>query len=89
MWTCILGLARADVDEVQDRSETVGTDKSQKHDYAQSPLGVTMNYHSRTERFAASLPKDRALAISERIDGAERITWTVRVRGTRAGMAMH
>ena len=48
-----------------------------------------MNYHSRAKRFAASLPKDRALAILKEIDEAERMLWTERVRGPKAGMVIH
>ena len=48
-----------------------------------------MNYHSRAKRFAASLPKDRALAILKEIDEAERMMWTERVRGPKAGMVIH
>ena len=48
-----------------------------------------MNYHSRAKRFAASLPKDRALAILREIDEAERMLWTERVRGPKASMIIH
>ena len=48
-----------------------------------------MNYHSRAKRFAASLPKNRALAILREIDEAVRMMWTERVRGPKASMIIH
>ena len=71
LWTYILGLARAGIEEVQDKPSAAESDGSQTHDYVQIPLDVTMNYHSRAKRFAASLPKDRALAILREINEAE------------------
>ena len=89
LWTYILGLARAGVEEVQDKPSAAETDGSQTYDYVQIPLDVTMNYHSRAKRLAASLPKDRALPILKEIDEAERMMWTRRVRGPKAGMVIH
>ena len=59
-------------------------DASQTYDYVQTPLGGTMNYHARTKRFTASLPRDRALAILKEIDEAKRKMWTERVQGPKA-----
>ena len=89
LWTYILGLARAGIEEVQDKPSAAETEGAQTYDYVQIPLDVTMNYHSRAKRFAASLPKDRALAILKEIDEAERMLWTERVRGPKAGMVIH
>ena len=89
LWTYILGLARAGVEELQDKPSAAETDGSQTYDYVQIPLDVTMNYHARAKRFAASLPKDRALTILKEIDEAERMMWPERVRGPKAGMVIH
>ena len=89
LWTYILGLARAGVEELQDKPSAAETDGSQTYDYVQIPLDVTMNYHARAKRFTASLPRDRALAILKEIDEAERMMWTERMRGPKAGMVIH
>ncbi len=89
LWTYILGLARAGVEELQDKPSAAETDGSQTYDYVQIPLDVTMNYHARAKRFTASLPRDRALAILKEIDEAEGMMWTERMRGPKAGMVIH
>ena len=43
LWTYILGLARAGVEEVQDRPEADETSESQMYDYVQIPLDVMIN----------------------------------------------
>ena len=88
-WTYILGLARAGVEEVQDRPEADETNDSQTYDYVQIPLDVLINYHSRAKRFAASLPRNRAFAILRDIDETERLLWTERARGPKVGMTIH
>ena len=72
LWTYILGLVRAGVEEVQDRLEASVTDESQTYDYVQIPLDVVMNYHSRAERFAARLLKERASAILKKLTKQKR-----------------
>ena len=89
LWTYILGLARAGIEEGQDKPSAAESDGSQTHDYVRVPLDGTMHYHSRAKRFAASLPKDRALAILREIDEAGRLLWTERVRGPKASMITH
>ena len=66
LWAYILGLARAGIEEAQDKPIAAESDGSQIHYYAQIPLDVTTNYHSRAKRFTTSLPKNRALAIVKR-----------------------
>ena len=51
-----LGLARTGAEELQDKPSAAETDASQTYDY-----------HARTKRFTASLPRDRALAILRRL----------------------
>ena len=74
------------------------SDALQTYDYVQAPLGGTTNYHARLKRFAASLPRDRVLAIPKETDEARgkmvkideaRRRWTERVRGPRACMVIH
>ena len=89
LWTDILGLARAGVEELQYKPSAAETDESQSYDYVHIPLTVTINYHCRAKRFAASLPKDLAIAILKEIDEAERMMWTEGVRGPKAGMVTH
>ena len=48
-----------------------------------------MDYHARAKQFAASLTRDRALAILKEIGEAERMMWTERVRGPKASMVIH
>ena len=57
LWTYILGLARAGVEELQDKPSAAETDGSQTYDYVQIPLDVTVNSHARAKRFTASLPR--------------------------------
>ena len=89
LWTYILGLARAGVEEVQDRPEADETNDSQTYDYVQIPLDVLINYHSRAKRFAASLPRNRAFAILRDTDETERLLWTERARGPKVDMTIH
>ena len=86
LWTYILGLVRAGVEEPQDRPNAPETDESQTYDYVQIPSDVTMSI-TQSERFTTSLPRDRALAILVEIDEAERMMGTERVRGPETGMA--
>ena len=88
LWSYSLGLARAGVDGLQDKPSAAETDASQTYDCVHIPLDITMNYHARAKRFTASLPRDLAPAILEEIDEAERMMWTERVRGPRAGMVI-
>ena len=60
------------------------SDALQTYDYVQAPLGGTTNYHARMKRFAASLPRDRALAILRETDEARRKMWSERVQGPKA-----
>ena len=60
------------------------SDALQTYDYVQAPLGGTTNYHARTKRFTASLPRDRAIAILKETDEARRKMWTERVQGPKA-----
>jgi len=55
----------------------------------QIPLNITLNYHARAKQSTASLPKDSALAILKELGKAERMMWTERVRGPKAGMVIH
>ena len=73
LWTYILGLVRAGVEEPQDRPNAPETDESQTYDYVQIPSDVTMSI-TQSERFTTSLPRDRALAILAEIDEAEKLT---------------
>ena len=57
LWSYILDLARAGVEELQDKPRAAETDGSRTFDYMQIPLGVTANHLARTKRFTASLPK--------------------------------
>ena len=41
LWTYILGLARAGIEEVQDKPSAAESDESQTYDYVQIPLDVT------------------------------------------------
>ena len=75
LWTYILGLARAGVEEIRDRPEADETSDSQTYDYVQIPLDVMINYHSRAKRFAASLPRNQAFTILKDADEAERLLW--------------
>ena len=50
---------------------------------------VAMSYHSRAERLAASLPKDRALASFKETDKTEKMRWTERVLRPGAGMVIN
>ena len=88
-WRYMPDLARAVVQDLQDKPRAAETDASQTYDYVQFPVDITMKYHARTKRFTASLPRDRALAILVKIDEAKRMMWTERVRGPRAGMVIH
>ena len=45
-----------------------------------------MNYLARAKRVTASLPRDLALAIMEKIQEARGTMWTERVRGPKAGI---
>ena len=83
LWTYILGLARAGVEEVQDRPEADETSESQTYDYVQIPLGIMINYHSRAKRFTASLPRNQAFAILKEVGEAERLLWQEKVRGPK------
>ena len=88
LWTYILGLARAGVEEIRDRPEADETSDSQTYDYVQIHLDVMINYHSRAKRFAASLPRNQAFAILRDVDEAERLLWQERVQGPKAGMTI-
>ena len=88
LWTCISGLARAGGEELQDMPSAAEIDWSQTYDYVQIPLDATMSYHARAKRLANRLPKDRALAILEEIDEAERTLWTERVRRPKQAWAV-
>ena len=49
LWAYICGLARAGVEELQDKPSAAETDEFQSHDYAQIPLAVTTSYHSKAK----------------------------------------
>ena len=87
--SCILDLARADVQGLQDKPRSAETDASQIYDYVRIPLGITMQCHAKAKPSTASLPRDHALAILKEIDEAERMMWTEGVRRPRAGMVIH
>ena len=89
LWIYNLGLARAGVEELQDKPSAAETDASQTYGYVQIPLEVTTNYHARAKRFTASLPRDRVLAILKKTNEAGRPMWTEGVRGPGAGMVIH
>ena len=57
LWTYILGLARAGVEELQDKPSAAETDGSQTYDYMQIPLDVTANHPARAKLFTVSLPR--------------------------------
>ena len=57
LWSHILDLARAGVEELQDKPRAAETDGSRTFDYMQISLGVTANHLARTKRFTTSLPK--------------------------------
>ena len=87
--TYILGLARAGSEELLDKPSAAEIDESQTHDYEQIPLDVTMSFHARTKRLGNSLPKDRAPAILDELDEAERFMWTKIVRGPKTDLVIH
>ena len=62
LWTYILGLVRAGVEELQNRPSAPETDGSQTYDYVQISFRCTMTI-TQSERFTTSLPRDHALAI--------------------------
>ena len=89
LWTHILGLVRAGIEEVQNKASAAEVGGSQTYEYAQNSLDATMNYHSRAKRSAASLPKNRALAALRVIDKAARMMRTEKARGTKASTIIH
>ena len=70
-WDYIRGLARAGVEGLQDKPNAAETDAAQTYDRLRIPLDITLNYHARAKRVTASLPRDLALAIMEKIQEKE------------------
>ena len=60
-YTCMVGLARAGVEALPDKPGGREVEASKSQDYVQSPLDITLSYHVRAKRFAATLPRDRAV----------------------------
>ena len=89
LWTHILGLAKAGIEEVQDKSSSAESDEAQTYDYVQITLDVIVNFHSRTKRIAASFLKNRALAILREVAEAGMIRWNERVQTPKASMFIH
>ena len=87
LWIYNLGLARAGVEELQDKPSAAETDASQTYGCVQIPLEVTTE--ARAKRFTAILPRDRAPAILKKNNEAGRPMWTEGVRGPEAGMVIH
>ena len=85
-WDYIRGLARAGVEGLQDKPNAAETDAAQTYDRLRIPLDITLNYYARAKRVTASLPRDLALAIMEKIQEARGTMWTERVRGPKAGI---
>ena len=50
---------------------------------------MTMNYHYRAKRFAASLPKSQSACHPEGNDETESVLWTEKTRAPEAGMIIH
>ena len=91
LWTYMIGLARAGVDVPSDRPVdehgklVPELEESDSTMYVFIPLDVTLEYYSRAKRFAATLPRDRALAILRDVDEAERLLWTERTKNQKIG----
>ena len=86
LWTCILGLVRAGVEELQNRPSAPETDGSQTYDYVQTSFRCTMTI-TQSEAIHYQPPEGPRACHPIEIDEAERMMWTERVRGPKAGMA--
>ena len=86
LWTYILGLVRAGVEELQNRPSAPETDGSQTYDYVQTSFRCTMTI-TQSEAIHYQPPEGPRAGHPIEIDEAERMMWTERVRGPKAGMA--
>ena len=85
LYTYMVGLARAGVEELSDKPGTPKAEDSTSHEYVHIPLDLTLQYYAKAKRFAATLPRDRALKILQEVDEAERLMWTERVKSQKIG----
>ena len=85
LFTYIIGLARAGIEQCSDKPTETETEMSKSWEYVHCPLDVVWSYHARAKRFAATLPKDRALQILQEVDEAERLLWTERAKTSKVG----
>ena len=85
LYTYLVGLAKSGIEPCADKPTDPETEMSRSYEYVLCPLDVVMAYHARAKRFASTIPRGQALEVLMKVDEAERLMWTERVKTNKIG----